>query len=383
MSTSKKDIWHADPHTLAKIAILKNYLRAWFPIVGKSFPGPILYIDGFAGPGYYLNSEEGSPVAAYETIKNIYLRDGDKIRSNCNLVFIEKEKKLFEKLNETIGAKKKYPRIDIHLMNASFDEAMYNLIESTKYEQSFHNAQPLLIFADPFGATGVPFEIIKKCFKSETTELLLNFDADGVERIRKGQNENWEQQLDEIFGDRSWEREISNSSSLTDGANKALKLYEKKLKELSGLDYVWAFEMRGKNDKINYFLLFASKNILGMKKMKEAMTALDKTGDFTFSDAHYNQLNLFDKNSYMDYANHLHEYFRGQHADMFTIEKFVLCNTPYTSCKTLLQQLSRRELVKVHPKSGFTLMAHSFPEEKIQSVEFLIKQSSFEQQTLF
>ena len=62
---SSRLIWDAEPHTIAKIAILKNYLFAWFQIFGRSRAGQsLLYIDGFAGPGHYTNYNEGSPVAA-------------------------------------------------------------------------------------------------------------------------------------------------------------------------------------------------------------------------------------------------------------------------------------------------------------------------------
>src|SRR6476619_7245491 len=61
-------IWPADRHTLAKIEILKGYLNAYFPILGRSKRGQnILLVDGFAGPGEYTNASEGSPVAALRT----------------------------------------------------------------------------------------------------------------------------------------------------------------------------------------------------------------------------------------------------------------------------------------------------------------------------
>ena len=61
-------VWDADPHTIAKIAILKNYLHVWFRILGKTRRAQtLLYVDGFAGPGYYKNHNEGSPLAALST----------------------------------------------------------------------------------------------------------------------------------------------------------------------------------------------------------------------------------------------------------------------------------------------------------------------------
>jgi len=58
-------VWKAEPHTIAKVEILREYLIRWFQIMGMAKPGrDILYIDGFAGPGHYTNYDQGSPIAA-------------------------------------------------------------------------------------------------------------------------------------------------------------------------------------------------------------------------------------------------------------------------------------------------------------------------------
>jgi three-Cys-motif partner protein len=57
--------WNLAPHTAAKLEILGAYLRAWFPILGRSANfDRIIYIDGFAGPGRYKQGEDGSPIIA-------------------------------------------------------------------------------------------------------------------------------------------------------------------------------------------------------------------------------------------------------------------------------------------------------------------------------
>ena len=63
-------IWKAEPHTIAKITILENYLVTWFQILGRSMRDQKLtYIDGFAGPGQYTNYSKGSPIAALTAAK--------------------------------------------------------------------------------------------------------------------------------------------------------------------------------------------------------------------------------------------------------------------------------------------------------------------------
>jgi three-Cys-motif partner protein len=48
----KSTRWPLEPHTRIKHEILRRYLEAWLPIVGKH-NSRILYLDGFAGPGRY------------------------------------------------------------------------------------------------------------------------------------------------------------------------------------------------------------------------------------------------------------------------------------------------------------------------------------------
>ena len=71
-------LWEASPHTLAKIEIVRRYLYLWFSILGTRNKR-LVYIDGFAGPGRYANSEQGSPVAALQAAKAAIEHPGAKL----------------------------------------------------------------------------------------------------------------------------------------------------------------------------------------------------------------------------------------------------------------------------------------------------------------
>lgn len=75
MGDNLPTVWDASPHTIAKHAILREYLAAWFPILSRqsakvqsthpaNTKNEILFIDAFAGPGEYANGEPGSPIIA-------------------------------------------------------------------------------------------------------------------------------------------------------------------------------------------------------------------------------------------------------------------------------------------------------------------------------
>ena len=79
MSDNLPTVWPAEPHTLAKHAILKEYLKAWMPILSRQSarvhaPGrEVLFVDGFAGPGRYSGGEPGSPG------RNVLIHNGREV----------------------------------------------------------------------------------------------------------------------------------------------------------------------------------------------------------------------------------------------------------------------------------------------------------------
>ena len=68
--------WKIEDHTRAKHRVLRSYLNAWIPIMGyqskKSYqldgPPRLLLVDGFAGPGTYLDGEPGSPLIMLDAL---------------------------------------------------------------------------------------------------------------------------------------------------------------------------------------------------------------------------------------------------------------------------------------------------------------------------
>jgi three-Cys-motif partner protein len=70
-------LWEASPHTLAKLEIIERYLYLWFTIVGSNSNNQRLaYIDGFAGPGRYTNTDKSSPLIALQAAKKALDRFG-------------------------------------------------------------------------------------------------------------------------------------------------------------------------------------------------------------------------------------------------------------------------------------------------------------------
>ena len=377
MSSKKPtEPWRAEPHTLAKIAILKTYLESWFSIFGISRKGQdVLYIDGFAGPGIYAEGENGSPVEALiasAKISGSPLWKGGKI--NC--AFIESNRSIFSILKERIAPFLSNSKLSIKVYNNTFIEGFNTL--KMDLPQFFSSELPLFAFIDPFGPSGAPFSIVKEILSSPTSEVLINFDSDGLARIYKlytsgKDNGSAENILNLAFGDKSWQSvpvaELSKHS-FKNIAPLMMELYKEKLFQLPNVKYVFPFEMRDKNDQHSYYLIFASQHHLGLEKMKVAMKKIDQTGDYRFSDARVDQEVLFKYDDVTETARLLYEHFLERKVLWEEIRLYTLNHTPFVNPKSMLSILEKKDVIKVYPENPKRRKG-TFPDGTVKSIEFL------------
>ena len=128
--------------------------------------------------------------------------------------------------------------------------------------------------------------------------------------------------------------------------------------------------MRGRGDTLNYYLVFATKHLLGLKKMKEAMRLIDKTGAYSFSDAHVDQHVLFRADNAEVFADELFKRFDGQEVPMELLSTYALNETPFLNAKEMLGILDSAGRISVETHQGAKLRAGTFPEDKIRSIRF-------------
>jgi three-Cys-motif partner protein len=357
-------VWEADPHTLAKIEIMRGYLRLWFTILGPSFKH-LAYIDGFAGPGRYSNSTEGSPVAALEAAMAAIAAKKELESVQFSFLFVEKREDFVESLRSVISAINHPPNIKISIEQGLFADKAHQYLSRPGADKI-----PAFAFVDPFGATGVPFNIIGNLLSRRSCELLLNLDSDGIARVLAAQDSQKNQEnLTSLFGDDSW-RNLNRGLSQSALSAQILDLYKTKLRALPNVKYVFTFTMNSRNGKLNYHLLFASQHHLGLEKMKEAMKAVDKTGAYSFCDDVAGQETMpFDFSNPSLWAEKLQSRFAGKWLPYADFRDYTLNETPFTNPKEIFKLLKAKEKIQVlwkgpSPKQGY-------PEEKIRSILIL------------
>ncbi|MEE9544504.1 MAG: hypothetical protein V3V55_02770, partial [Rhodospirillales bacterium] len=85
------------------------------------------------------------------------------------------------------------------------------------------------------------------------------------------------------------------------------------------------------SDVTDYYLFYATNNLRGLQKMKEAMWKVDESGEFTFSDAtDPNQLVLFGKEPQVEtLRREIMGRFQGRETTVGELKEFVLAETAF------------------------------------------------------
>lgn len=324
MAAPRTTVWDLKPHTRAKHEILKRYLQAWVPILTLGGFPEILYVDGFAGPGLYSKGEPGSPIIALRAALNQRV----KIKATLFFLFVEVRQDRAKVLQEIIDGLD-YPD-NFHVKVAkgkTFEEALAELFQF--YLDKGKLLPPTFAFIDPFGWTGVPFSAVAEIMRHPSCEVLVTFMYEDINRFIGHADQ--EENFDAWFGTADWRRALS----LVDPRerNRFLHdLYLHQLRERAGAKYVRSFQMRNDKDVTDYYLFYATNNLLGLAKMKEAMWKVDESGEFTFSDAtDPKQLVLFANEPRLEVLRfQILEQFARREVTVGQIEEFVLAHTAFS-----------------------------------------------------
>jgi three-Cys-motif partner protein len=342
MAAPKQTVWELEAHTRAKHAILKRYLQAWMVILSQGRFPEILYIDGFAGPGEYVGGEAGSPIIALDTA----LGYSPPLTTRVHFLFVEKEGDRADHLRRQVERRAIPSNFRVVIEGGVTFEAAFE----KRHPEFVRNGRliPTFAFIDPFGWTGAPFTLVARILPQPSCEVFINFMYEEINRFigHADQVANF----NTFFGTNAWERCVAETDASR--RNRCLHdLYLQQLRAAAGAAYVRSFEMSNKRDVTDYYLFYATNELLGLQKMKEAMWKVDDSGEFRFSDAtDPNQLVLFEKAPNLPALQaHLLAAFSGKDASRGNIEKFVLVETAYreTHYKGILKALEKGGQIKV------------------------------------
>ena len=360
MAVPKDTLWPIEPHTVAKHQILRKYLDAWLPIVG-TYNNRMLYIDGFAGPGEYEGGEPGSPIIALKAATAHQAnRAGELI-----FIFVEQRSDRVAHLNDCIAGLQFPKHFKVQVFEGTFAERVTKVL--SKMDAAPDKVPPTFVLIDPFGFSGIPYELIKRLLGKNKCEVLITVMVDSINRWLTHPAELVRAQIAEAFGT---EEAINIAFGTGERAVALKELYQRQLQKSAR--FVRYFDMRDRDNRTIYYLFFATNNPRGHEKMKEAMWKVDPMGDFKFSDAtDPSQTLLFDGlPSAGPLAHDLSAKFRGAGQILVErVESYVKEQTAYLGkhMREALQQLESEGRLRVAglKRDGKKRRANTFPPDAI------------------
>jgi three-Cys-motif partner protein len=276
-------MWDIASQTEIKLAILRKYLGAWATILkGQRI---LYYVDGFAGPGWLWDRKAGKRVPG-SPVQTIQLYLDHRLNKGWNyelrLVNIEKKKMYFAQL-EKETSKYKNEGVLIRNIHGEFLDKLEGILSEISQYHTF-------FFIDPFGISGIEFLELEVILRRRNTEILLNFNYDGLQRcigdLKKinvhepkmrakakkttdrvcGLLNITEQELDQIVTSSG----ISKYKQIS-----LLKKYRDNLWKYKTYVYPLPINFPG-TERTFYYLIFMTENIIALKIMKDVMKKAKK-----------------------------------------------------------------------------------------------------------
>jgi three-Cys-motif partner protein len=351
--------WDADPHTLAKHAILRKYLGGWMPKLMLGGHGRVLFIDAFAGPGEYKGGEEGSPIIALRTLLDHRERDRMLARAQMVFLFTDARADRIKYLDQVALPKVPIPaaidkRVIIGTETTTFEEGIGGLLDSL--EQGGHRMAPAFAFVDPFGFSGTPMSLLHRILGQRRSEVMVTVMLEWVNRFLSHPDPAVAARYDELFGTDTWRKLLKVPNRLTALGN----LYEEQLRLKA--EFVWSFRMLDDGNRPIYDLFFASNHIEGLKQMKRALWSVDPIAGARFSDrvamASGDQPTMFTPEvDTSPLQRALLRQFSQRLVPYDEVERWVLTDTPFhdTHIKTrTLRPMEERDEIEYEAPAGRT-----------------------------
>ena len=257
------DPYSGREQTKAKHFILKRYLQALaFKVLTFS---DVTYVDGFSGPwetktGNFSDSSFMIAISVLQDAqKQILERRGNRRRIRC--FFSEYSAEAFAQLQEAVAPfHKPEEGFEIKTYCGKFEDAVSEL-------QAFIGTSFPLIFIDPTGWTGYPFNKIRPLFVRPKCEVLINFMYEFVNRFAYSDDEAIIASLDPILGGPGWRDRLDPNLSRGLAVE---KLFRETLKSAGNFDFVISTRIdKATAERPHFFITYGTKSPDGLKTFRQ------------------------------------------------------------------------------------------------------------------
>jgi len=317
------DKWIYDEHMAAKHEILRRYLGAWLPILGRRKKGStfqhqrLVLVDGFAGRGRYTNKDESSPRIMFDrsaeavdagTAKEVWIRCAELNANNYNDHLVE------------VCSELDHEHVTAKATQESFEDVGTRVAEWAEKQEP---PAPIFVFVDPFGVRGVPLDLLRCLLAIHRVEVLLTFMVRDPARFLK--EPNYEKPMTALFGGDAW-KACEDSSNRPDCLMRTFR----EIVTPDVAQFALAFRVFEDEKRTTlYYLIHLTNKPRGMREMKKAM--VKKSGDMTFwpvtvRDPNQIELEVGEQKPYPSLIRRLHEEYAGQ---SMTFEELINRDYPH------------------------------------------------------
>lgn len=258
----------ADPYsgraqTKAKHYILRKYLQALaFKILTFS---DLTYVDGFSGPWRTATGDfsDTSFMIAISVLtdaqQQILHRTGILRRIHC--FFSENDPNAFAQLRSAVIPYNRPDKsFDIKTFCGKFEDAINEI-------QVFIGNSFPLIFIDPTGWTGYPFEKIGPLFLPRKCEVLINFMYEFINRFASSEDAEIVASLNPILGGPGWPDRLNPKLSRGLAVE---KLFRETLKSTGNFNFVVSTKIdKATSERPHFFIAFGTKSDEGLKTFRQ------------------------------------------------------------------------------------------------------------------
>lgn len=257
------DAYTGREQTKAKHFILRHYLEALaYKVLRFS---DIAYVDGFSGPWETRTEDfsDSSFMIAIDVLqaaqRKISQQLGSRRRIRC--FFSEVNADAFHRLQMAVAPfHRPDEQFEIRAHLGKFEDAIGEI-------QAFIGRSFPLIFIDPKGWTGYPFEKIRPLFVRPKCEVVINFMYEFVNRFAHSEDRETIESLDAILGGPGWMDRLD--PALPRGAA-VEKLFRETLQSVGNFSFVLSTKIdRATADRPHFFITYATKSPAGLIAFRE------------------------------------------------------------------------------------------------------------------
>lgn len=274
-------------HSEAKVEFFKTYLERYLRILYLAQGiDEISIFDVFCGTGIYDNGKKGSPIVAFDAIKN--LREEFGYTKSINLIVNDgKEKKVSSVQNYIDSSNSNYCDVKYHNHPA---ELMFKEVIDLINTQGRNSRN--LIFIDPYGYKEIKMTTLQELLENNRTEIILFMPISQMQRFTTTAIENelnpYKPLRNFVFSFFKEDHPIRKRTV------KAIE-YIDYLKEALRFDKYFSTSYYIERDESSYYsLFFISPHIYGFQKILEVKWDLDENDGRGFKQPEM-QVSLFEQ----------------------------------------------------------------------------------------